>query len=307
MPVPMNVSVVLGKRDEPWSALTLQDFTSKGWDELTDAEKHHIAGHFAWANELPPKTFGDLKLGHHDPKDGDVNFRGVAAALGRLNQTNGIDAGAARAHLEAHQRAFEAQAAAEGGKSVAGAFETRMSIGELRVDPQTKRLTGYAVVFNKRSEDLGWMVEQIAPEAVDRAISEGQDIRALVDHDPSKILGRTKAGTLTLKKDAYGLRVSIDPPKTTAARDIIESVNRGDVSGMSFAFEALADSWDEKQKPPLRTVSDMNMRDVSIVTFPAYPQTDVALRSLASARKVFEGNDVLPDVLRRRLKLKGVA
>lgn len=181
-------------------------------------------------------------------------------------------------------------------------FETRQSTGELRLDPETKQLVGYAVVFNKLSEDMGFR-EVIAPGAVDRAIREGQDVRALVDHNPTLILGRTKAGTLRMKKDAYGLNVTIDPPNTTIAKDIKESVRRGDVSGMSFSFQTLEYEWDLKTNPPTRTVTDMNMRDVSIVTYPVYPQTDIALRSLDLAKAEAAGLSN-PDA-ERYLKTKG--
>lgn len=110
MPVPSNVSLKLAPRDTPWSALTLQDFTTKTWASLPDAERRRIAGFFAWANQIPPETFGDLFLGHHRQSDGAVVFRGVSAALARLDQTN-IPAAAkakARAHLEAHQAQFVA-------------------------------------------------------------------------------------------------------------------------------------------------------------------------------------------------------
>ncbi len=198
---------------------------------------------------------------------------------------------------DAEKRAIEAVNAAP------STFETRMSMAELRLDPESKQLQGYAVVFNKMSEDLGWMREMIAPDAVDRTLRDGLDVRALIDHDPSKILGRTKAGTLRLKKDAYGLQATIDPPKTQAAKDIMESVRRGDVTGMSFAFCCLAEAWDLSQDPPMRTVTDMEMRDVSIVTYPAYPQTDIALRSLTDAKRA---TGVSSETLDRYLKLKGI-
>lgn len=181
-------------------------------------------------------------------------------------------------------------------------YETRASMGELRVDPETKQLVGYAVVFNKLSEDMGFR-EVIAPSAVDRALREGQDVRALVDHNPTLILGRTKAGTLRMKKDAYGLKVTIDPPNTSVAKDIKESVRRGDVSGMSFSFQTLEYEWDLKTVPPTRTVTDMNMRDVSIVTYPAYPQTDIALRSLDQAKAEAAGLSI--EDAERYLKTKG--
>jgi HK97 family phage prohead protease len=153
--------------------------------------------------------------------------------------------------------------------------------GECRVDlAQDRKIRGYALVFNMPSLDLGGFREVIKPEAVDRTLREGLDVRALVDHDSSKVLGRTRAGTLSLRKTSQGLQVEIDPPNTTAARDILESVNRGDVSGMSFAFRVLTDDWRMEDGAPMRDVLDMRISEVSVVTFPAYPDTSVSLRVL---------------------------
>lgn len=164
-------------------------------------------------------------------------------------------------------------------------FERRMAVGgEVRVDlSQDSKIRGYAIVFNTLSVDLGGFKERILPEAVNRTFSEASDVRALVDHDPARILGRTRAGTLEIRKDARGLKVAIDPPNTTSARDILESVSRGDVTGMSFRFRALDDDWHMEDGMPVRDVTDMLISEVSIVTFPAYPDTDVgvAMRSLA--------------------------
>jgi len=151
---------------------------------------------------------------------------------------------------------------------------------DLRVatgDALRQKLIGHAIVFNALSDKLMFFREQIAPKAVDRTLQEGLDVRALVDHDPAKILGRLSARTLKLSKTDAGLLVEIEPPDTTYARDVIESVRRGDISGMSFAFRMLKDEWDETADPPVRTVTDMRVSEVSVVTFPAYPATDVAV------------------------------
>jgi len=185
-------------------------------------------------------------------------------------------------------------------------LEQRWKGGETRVDVDSaKKLSGYAIVFNVMSVDLGGFKEIILPEAVDRTLSEALDVRALVDHDPSKIIGRTRAGTLTLRKDRKGLRAEIDPADTTVGRDILESVRRGDVSGMSFAFRYLTDDWRKEDGMNIREVSDMTISDVSIVTYPAYQQTsvDVALRSLEAYRAMNRRQSVewLQRVHRQRL------
>lgn len=163
-------------------------------------------------------------------------------------------------------------------------FETR-SFVEFRVNREGENPTieGYAIVFNSLSENLGGFREIIAPAAVDRALAEGHDVRALIDHDSGKILGRSKSGTLQMEKDEHGLKVRITPPDTTYARDLMKVVERGDVSGMSFAFITPegADSWTRSADgTAIRTVIDMHLRDVSVVTYPAYPATEVAVRSL---------------------------
>lgn len=166
--------------------------------------------------------------------------------------------------------------------------------GEITVETRgvAKIIRGYAIVFNRLSENLGFFREQIAPEAMDRTLSDHIDLRALVDHDSSRILGRITAGTLRVEKDGQGLVVEIDPPQTTSGQDIVESVRRRDVTGMSFAFRTLKDMWDETTTPPTRTVLDMLVREVSIVTFPAYPQTEVALRSFRAQRVTRPGRPV---------------
>lgn len=158
---------------------------------------------------------------------------------------------------------------------------------ELRADERgKKKMVGYAAKYNQRSVDLGGFVEILAPGAFDRAIRESHDVRALVDHDPSKILGRTKAGTLALRTDETGLQVEVDMPDTQAARDLQVSIERGDVSGMSFGFYVVKDEWKTDDKQPTRIVQDLELFDVSAVTYPAYPQTEVSMRALEHAKQM---------------------
>ncbi len=162
-----------------------------------------------------------------------------------------------------------------------------------------KKIRGYAIRFNAISEDLGGFREYISPDAVDRTLNEGLDVRALVDHDSGKVIGRTRAGTLMLRKDSKGLAIAIDPDEEISyAKDIMRAVSRGDVSGMSFGFRTVADDWSydgpeaKQYGVPIRTVMDMRVSEVSIVTFPAYKQTDVAVaqRSLQAFQRSQRGN-----------------
>lgn len=157
---------------------------------------------------------------------------------------------------------------------------------EVRADgvgEQMPRLVGYAAKFNQET-DLGYMREIIDPGAFASAI-RSDDVRALIDHDSALVLGRNRSGTLMLSEDAVGLRVEITPPKTTYAADLIESVRRGDISGMSFGFRAKRRSYaDLDTDKPLRRLQDVQLFEVSVVTFPAYQNTEIALRDLKSAR-----------------------
>lgn len=187
----------------------------------------------------------------------------------------------------------------------------RRAFAECRAEPSDngKKIRGYAIRFNALSEDLGGFREYIDPAAVDRTLSEGLDVRALVDHDTGKVIGRTRSGTLTLRKDSKGLAIAIEPDEDISyAKDIMRAVARGDVSGMSFGFRTLEDSWayDSKEAQsynvPIRTITDMRISEVSIVTFPAYQQTDVAMaqRSLQAFQQARGGNRI--EFLRKCLK-----
>ncbi len=154
---------------------------------------------------------------------------------------------------------------------------------ELRVDDSdgdSPKIRGYAATFNNRSEDLGGWFEIIERGAFGESLKNGADVRALLEHDSRAILGRNKAGTLGLKEDKTGLAIEIDPPDTTAGRDAIESIKRGDLTGMSFGFRTIDDRWETKDGAEVRTLLKVDLFDVSIVAYPAYGDTSVALRSL---------------------------
>ena len=154
---------------------------------------------------------------------------------------------------------------------------------EMRVeraeDNKPTKLIGYAAKFNSLSEDLGGWFERIKPGAFSNAL-KASDTRALVNHDPNQILGRTKSGTLTLTEDEVGLAYVVQLPNTQVGKDIAESVDRGDISGNSFAFTVDTDKWHMEDEVGIREiVSVAELFDVGPVTYPAYPDTTVASRS----------------------------
>lgn len=152
-------------------------------------------------------------------------------------------------------------------------------------DGEGAKITGYAARFNELSDDLGGFREKIAPGAFKNTIKQ-DDIRALFNHDPNYVLGRTLAGTLNLYEDKKGLRMEVSVPETTWAKDLTVSIERGDISQQSFGFNTLRDEWDETNKDDIqRTLREVRLFDVGPVTYPAYPQTSVQMRSLS---QVFE-------------------
>ncbi len=151
-------------------------------------------------------------------------------------------------------------------------------------DDQKPVITGYAAVFNKPTQIGQRFKEVIRPGAFDRALKEKQDVRALINHDPGKIIGRTKSGTLTLSVDQKGLRYEIDPPDTSHANDLVESLRRGDIDSSSFGFRAVGQKWtettDNGQTNYLRELTDVDLDDVSPVTYPAYEATSAGVRTM---------------------------
>ena len=154
---------------------------------------------------------------------------------------------------------------------------------ELKADDETgeRKIVGYGAVFESRSENLGGFTEVIEKGAFDEVLKN--DVRALFNHDPNFVLGRSMAGTLRLSVDDVGLRYEIDAPQTQTVRDLVlEPMARGDITGSSFGFSVEEDSWSESEDGAItRSIQKIGrLVDVSPVTYPAYPETDVALRSL---------------------------
>jgi len=182
-------------------------------------------------------------------------------------------------------------------------------VSELRVkrEDEKRKIVGHAAVFNVMG-DGGWFREKIAPGAFASSINT-DDVRALFNHDPNFVLGRNRAGTLKLSEDERGLHIEIEPPDTQVARDLMVSLERGDISQMSFGFEVIKDSWErstEGNNLDVRTLEKVRLWDVSPVTFPFYKETDVAVRSHEEWQKTLNEPEptwnTIPN-MRRRLKI----
>jgi hypothetical protein len=179
----------------------------------------------------------------------------------------------------------------------------RRAVAELRAD--STRIVGHAIVFDVRSLDLGGFVEVVKPSAVDRALAG--DVVALYNHDAGAVLGRTP-NTLTLSKDTRGLAFTLDPANTSAGRDALELVRRGDIVGASFGFKTLKDAWTRDGATTVRTLLDIEVFEISLTALPSYQQTDVsvALRSMQHFSNPTHVSDLPRSVaaLRRQLKVR---
>ena len=165
-------------------------------------------------------------------------------------------------------------------------FEIRSST--LSTDEEKEKLVGYVVKWNSPSEVLYCdFVESFAPNAFSESLASGEDVRALFEHDYTKLLGRTSAGTLKLKEDSIGLRFELIPPDTTTGKDLLVSVTRGDITGMSFGFCATQESWNFDVEPYQRSVTKADLFEITVTSIPAYPESsvEIAKRSMVDAKE----------------------
>lgn len=158
---------------------------------------------------------------------------------------------------------------------------------EIRAKGDAQSIRGYAAKFNVMSENLGGFRETIKPGAFSDVLSN--DVRALVNHEDSMVLARTASKTLAIGEDDEGLWYECSMPDTSYARDLIVSLKRGDVTQSSFAFTVASggDQWDEDEETGayVRTINKIGrLYDVSPVTYPAYPDATVGLRSLGAVK-----------------------
>ncbi len=171
---------------------------------------------------------------------------------------------------------------------VAGLSVQRRAEGEEQ-EGRPVVLSGYAVRYDEPTDlydsPTYRVTEVIRPGARRNAVAEGQDVRFLVDHNSSLLLGRTKSGTLTLRDDPEGLYFEVTLPDTSVARDLAENIRLGNINQCSFAFR----SRDGGEKSTTRTegpktiveveIADVDLYDVSAVTYPAYQTTSIEIAS----------------------------
>lgn len=160
---------------------------------------------------------------------------------------------------------------------------------EVRAEGETIKVSGYAAVFNEEADIAGLFRERIAPGAFREAIGR-DDVVFLINHDGLP-MARTRSGTLTLREDSRGLYIESElDPEDPDVRAIVPKMKRGDLDKMSFAFMPTKQEWDDSGEIPLRTITEAQLFDVSIVTNPAYEGTDIGLRSLERHREEQQQN-----------------
>lgn len=189
-------------------------------------------------------------------------------------------------------------------------FERRMAVTglEIREEADDLMLRGYASTFNQ-PYDMGWYTESVDADAFKRTLGQKPDVRLLINHDGLP-LARTTSGTLTLSTDKTGLvaeaRLDRNDPDVQA---LAPKMARGDLNEMSFGFRVVEDIWENDMTKRTLRALDLNGGDVSVVTYPANPNTSVALRAggtaleaMTSAIRAMESRNASDDEIRALLR-----
>lgn len=272
----------------------------------SDGDQKYYRQAFAWQDmEKDSSTKAAYKFVHHEvDSNGDVGAANLTACSAGIVVLNGARKGTTipdsdrqgvYRHLAAHLedgdqeppelKSIEPPKRDKSGKS--DDMEIRyMPVTEFRVDQEDDDelpvIRGYAARFNEWSEPIWFFREKIKKGAFKKTIKE-QDQRALWNHESKYVLGRRGSGTLNLWEDNDGLQVEITPPNAQWAKDLTESIKRGDVDGMSIGFNVIKDEWkhaESEKDLDERTILETRLIEVSVVTFPAYPTTSAYVRSL---------------------------
>lgn len=162
-------------------------------------------------------------------------------------------------------------------------------------DEESRKVEGYAIIFNSESEDLGF-IETIEPSAIDDDVIAKSDVFAWLNHDEKRgCLARSRKGkgSLKLSIDSKGLKYEFDAPKTALGNELLESLKRNDITSSSFAFTVASDgeTWEKRDGKYYRTITKIDrLYDVSPVYCPAYSETTVACRSFNNIIKIEKEN-----------------
>lgn len=180
-------------------------------------------------------------------------------------------------------------------RTISSEFNTRDDGGNLSIE-------GYFAVFGSVYEIGPGMSESIAPEAFDKTLSG--DIRALINHDTTLVLGRTKAGTLNLRTDNRGLWGHIDVnPNDSDAMNLYERVKRGDVDQCSFGFDIIDEETEFREDGSVHwTIKEVELYEVSPCTFPAYEETSIAARAKERDDLLKRKNEAWKEKMLKKLK-----
>lgn len=323
------------KGDDFMSAIAIHHTATsdKSWDgpktetKVRSGEnKSYYYKIYAWEDPNgDPSVKNTYKFIHHEVDDngnpGAANIKACTTGIAILNGARGgtnipdDDYEGVWRHLAAHLQDAGLEAP-ELKRSIESKIERRaftLDDVTIQTDENTPKITGYAAIFDSLSDDLGGFREIIRYGAFTDSLNTS-DIRALWNHNPDYVLGRNRSGTLKLSEDEKGLRIEIDPPNTQWAKDLMEVIKRGDVNQMSFGFRTIEDRWSNQNGTTLRELLKVDLFDVSPVTFPAYPQTEVGVRSTQDVYKSYlasiqaneepqRRNQARVSILRKKLKL----
>ncbi len=188
--------------------------------------------------------------------------------------------------------------------------EKRFYSGSVQIEKredgeESRTISGYGLVFDKWSTDLGWFREKIDSSALD-----GVDLSAVIasrNHDFDKVVARADSDTLDLTIDEKGLKYSFEAPNTTVGNDLLEDVRNGNIKGSSFYFgiEEDGDTWERpKGKIRERTINQFaQIIELGPVTFPAYPDT-TALAKRMAVEMPDKPDTTIEDLKLKRKRLK---
>lgn len=299
------------------------DTSDAAWDGPANKarlsnDESDLRAAFAWVDGSKDPTTKDAYKGiHHevgeDGAPGAANLTACSAVIAELNGGRGgfdvpeADKAGIHAHVAHHLEDAGRDApelkSARGRSFVSSSVRastvgeriTRMIPGEIEVRATPSGspiIRGYAAVFDAMTEINDWFGsygEIVGRGCFTKTLGDGADVRCLYNHDPNFVLGRTKSGTLQCAEDSHGLSYEATPPDTQWARDLCETMRRGDVDGSSFGFRVVRERWGSMPDPDsdgemmdCRTLLEVQLYDVSPVTFPAYPQADSSVRAALS-------------------------